>query len=96
MTEGKQLTDVSGGLYFGDNLPDEISGKPGEGQCRATLALVPCRQNAVNDCSGDVRQACLPEIGHAGKMLFPFSGLNILLTADRASDGLAEKNLYVA
>ncbi|MDN3635261.1 alpha/beta fold hydrolase [Neolewinella lacunae] len=88
-----RLTKIPIVIYYGDNIPREPSGKPGEEQWTAALAMAEKWRDAVNDRGGDVSLVYLPDVGITGNTHFPFSDLNNLEIADLVSNWLAEKKL---
>jgi len=89
----KRLTEIPIIIYYGDNIPNKPSGKPGEEQWTAALKMAERWRDTVNSYGGDVTLVYLPDIGITGNTHFPFSDLNNLEIADLVSDWLASKNL---
>jgi hypothetical protein len=91
--EFKRLTEIPIIIYYGDNIPNKPSGKPGEEQWTAALKMAERWRDTVNSYGGDVTLVHLPDIGITGNTHFLFSDLNNLEIADLVSDWLALKNL---
>ena len=88
-----QLTKIPIIIYFGDNIPDQPTTKPGEDNWRVRLAMARLWRDAVNRHGGDVSLVRLPDIGIRGNTHFPFSDLNNVEIADQVSRFLAAKKL---
>jgi len=88
-----QLTKIPIIVYFGDNIPDQPTTKPGEDNWRVRLAMARLWRDAVNRHGGDVTLVRLPDIGIRGNTHFAFSDLNNLQIADQVSKFLTAKGL---
>ena len=88
-----QLTKIPIIIYFGDNIPEQPTTKPGEDNWRVRLAMARLWRDAVNRHGGDVTLVQLPDIGIRGNTHFPFSDLNNIEIADQVSKFLAAKKL---
>ena len=88
-----QLTKIPIIIYFGDNIPEQPTSKPGEDNWRVRLAMARLWRDAVNRHGGDVTLVRLPDIGIRGNTHFPFSDLNNIEIADQVSKFLAAKEL---
>jgi pimeloyl-ACP methyl ester carboxylesterase len=89
----KQLTKFPIVIYFGDNIPDQPTTKPGEDNWRVRLAMAKLWVEAVNRHGGDATLVRLPDIGIRGNTHFMFSDLNNVEIADQVSRFLASKKL---
>jgi pimeloyl-ACP methyl ester carboxylesterase len=88
-----RLTRIPIIVYFGDNIPDQPTTKPGEDNWRVRLAMAKLWRDAVNRHGGDVTLVRLPDIGIRGNTHFPFSDLNNVEIANQVSKFLAAKGL---
>jgi pimeloyl-ACP methyl ester carboxylesterase len=88
-----QLTKIPIVLYYGDNIPDQVSGNPGQDAWRVRLAMARLWVDAVNMRGGCARLVHLPDIGIRGNTHFPFSDLNNTRIADLLSGFLRESGL---
>ena len=93
LSQFMQLTKIPIVVYFGDNIPEQPTAKPGEDNWRVRLAMARAWRDAVNRHGGDVTLVRLPDIGIRGNTHFAFSDLNNLQIADQVSKFLAEKRL---
>ena len=93
LSEFKRLTKIPIVIYFGDNIPEQPTARPGEDNWRVRLAMARLWRDAVNRHGGDVTLVHLPEIGIRGNTHFAFSDLNNLEIADQMSKFLNEKGL---
>jgi Alpha/beta hydrolase family len=93
MSQFKQLTKIPIIIYFGDNIREQPTTKPGEDNWRVRLAMAKLWRDAVNRHGGDVTLVRLPDIGIRGNTHFPFSDLNNAEVADHVSRFLAAKKL---
>jgi hypothetical protein len=93
MAEFKKLTKIPIIIYYGDYIPAEPTGNPGQEQWHAALVMAKLWRDAVNKHGGDVALIHLPEIGIKGNTHFPFSDLNNIEIADLMSKWLKEKKL---
>lgn len=88
-----KLTKIPIIIYYGDNIPKELSDNPGVDGWRARLEMARLWRDAVNRHGGDVTVVHLPETGIHGNTHFPFSDLNNVEIADLLSAWLKEKKL---
>lgn len=93
MSEFKRLTELPIVIFYGDNIPDEVSKIPGEDQWRASLSMAKLWTKTINKHGGDVTLIHLPEEGIQGNTHFPMSDLNNKEIADLMSKWLDEKKL---
>jgi hypothetical protein len=93
LPEFMKLTKIPIVIYYGDYIPDQPRGNPGQDQWRVRLAMARLWRDAVNRRGGDVTVVHLPEIGIRGNTHFPFSDLNNTEIADLMSKFLKEKGL---
>jgi len=93
MEDFMQLTKIPIVIYYGDNIPDQVSPNPGQDGWRVRLAMARLWADAVNRHGGDVTVVHLPEIGIYGNTHFPFSDLNNIEIADLLSKFFHEKGL---
>lgn len=88
-----KLTKIPIIIYYGDNIPKELSENSGADGWRARLEMARLWRDAVNKYGGDVTVVHLPEVGLKGNTHFPFSDLNNIEVADLMSKWLKEKGL---
>jgi hypothetical protein len=88
-----QLTKMPIVIYFGDNIPESPTARPGEDNWRVRLAMARLWRDAVNRHGGDVTLVHMPEIGIRGNTHFAFSDLNNLEIAELLSKYLKKKGL---
>ncbi|MCK9400410.1 MAG: alpha/beta fold hydrolase [Bacteroidales bacterium] len=93
MSDFMKLTKIPIIIYYGDNIPDQPMGNPGQDGWRARLEMARLWRDAVNRYGGDVTVVHLPEIGIHGNTHFPFSDLNNVEIADLLSKFLHDKGL---
>ena len=93
MKDFLQLTKIPIVLYYGDNIPEQASGNPGQDAWRVRLAMAGLWVDAVNRKGGHARLVHLPDIGIRGNTHFPFSDLNNMVIADLLSAVLTESGL---
>jgi hypothetical protein len=87
------LTKIPIIIFYGDNIPAQPMGNPGQDGWRIRLAMARLWRDAVNKRGGDVIVVHLPEIGIGGNTHFPFSDLNNIRIADELSTFLSTKKL---
>ena len=87
------LTRIPIVVYYGDNIPAQPHGNPGQDQWRVRLAMARLWADAVNRRGGDATVVHLPEVSVRGNTHFPFSDLNNLEVADLMSRFLGQKRL---
>ena len=88
-----QLTKIPIVVYYGDNIPTEISDNPGQDNWRVRLKMARIWVNTINRHGGDATLVHLPEIGIYGNTHFMFSDLNNVQIADLLSKWLKDKGL---
>jgi hypothetical protein len=93
LAEFMALTRIPIIIFYGDNIPSQPSGNPGQDGWRVRLAMARLWRDAVNRRGGDVTVVHLPEIGIRGNTHFPFSDLNNVQIADELSKFFAAKKL---
>jgi hypothetical protein len=93
MSEFIKLTNIPVIIFYGDNIPEKPTAKPGQDYWRVRLAMARLWRDAVNRLGGDVTLVHLPEMGIRGNTHFPFSDLNNLEIADLLTKFLKEKGL---
>lgn len=89
----RALTRVPILIYYGDFIPDEPSGNPGQDQWRSNLAFARKWRDAINRHGGDVTLVHLPEAGIRGNTHFPMSDLNNVDVANHMAAFLESKGL---
>jgi len=93
MAEFMKLTKIPIVIYFGDNIPSEPSGNPGEEQWSTFFEVAKKWVEIINKRGGDATVVHLPQIGINGNTHFPFSDLNNIEIANLLSKWLKEKGL---
>jgi hypothetical protein len=93
LAEFMPLTKIPIIIFYGDNIPSQPSGNPGQDGWRIRLTMARLWRDAVNRRGGDVTVVHLPEIGIRGNTHFPFSDLNNIQIADELSTFLSTKKL---
>ena len=93
LAEFMPLTQIPIVIFYGDNIPSQPAGNPGQDGWRVRLAMARLWRDAVNRRGGDVTVVHLPEIGILGNTHFPFSDLNNVQIADELSKFLSAKKL---
>ena len=93
MKDFLQLTKIPIVIYYGDNIPEQVSGNPGQDAWRVRLAMAKLWVEAVNGKGGHARLVHLPCIGIHGNTHFPFSDLNNTVIADLLSGFLTESGM---
>lgn len=88
-----QLTKMPIIVYYGDNIPTEISDNPGQDNWRVRLKMARIWADTINRHGGDATIVHLPEIGIYGNTHFMFSDLNNVQVADLLSKWLKDKGL---
>jgi hypothetical protein len=92
-SEFLKLTKIPIVIYYGDNIPDQPSTRPGEEQWRVFVSIARQWRDVVNRHGGDVTLIELPRIGITGNTHFPMSDLNNVIIADQVSSFLRAKGL---
>ncbi|MFT4019380.1 MAG: alpha/beta fold hydrolase [Agriterribacter sp.] len=87
------LTKIPIVIYYGDNIPETLSGNPGADGWRVRLKMARLWAETVNKYGGDATVVHLPEVGINGNTHFPFSDLNNIEVADLMAEWLKEKGL---
>lgn len=87
------LTKIPIVLFYGDNIPDQPTGFPGQDNWRVRLKMARFWRDAVNRHGGDVTVVHLPEIGIRGNTHFLFSDLNNRDIAEQMTAFLKKKRL---
>lgn len=72
----KKLTKTPIVIYYGDNIPTEVSDNPGQDNWRVRLSMARLWADKINQHGGPASVVHLPEIGVYGNTHFPFSDLN--------------------
>jgi len=93
LAEFMPLTQIPIIIFYGDYIPSQPAGNPGQDGWRVRLAMARLWRDAVNRRGGDVTVVHLPEMGIRGNTHFPFSDLNNLQIADELSKFLSAKKL---
>lgn len=93
MPDFMKLTKIPIIIFYGDNIPAQPVGNPGQDQWRVRLDMARLWAKAVNSRGGDVSVVHLPEVGVRGNTHFPFSDLNNLEVADLMYKFLESKRL---
>jgi pimeloyl-ACP methyl ester carboxylesterase len=93
LSDFMKLTKIPIIMYYGDNIPEQPTKKPGQDNWRVRLAMARLWRDTVNRHGGDVTLIHLPEIGIKGNTHFAFADLNNIQIADLVSRFLKEKNL---
>ncbi|WP_094606170.1 hypothetical protein SPSIL_040090 [Sporomusa silvacetica DSM 10669] len=88
-----QLTKMPIIVYYGDNIPTEISDNPGQDNWRVRLKMARIWADTINRHGGDATLVHLPEVGIYGNTHFMFSDLNNVQIADLLSKWLKDKGL---
>lgn len=91
--EFMKLTRIPIVLYFGDNIPEEVSEDPGKDNWRTRLAMAKMWVETVNRYGGDATLVHLPEVGIHGNTHFAFSDLNNLDIAELMEQWIKDKKL---
>ena len=93
LVEFMPLTQIPIIIFYGDNIPLQPAGNPGQDGWRVRLAMARLWRDAVNRRGGDVTVVHLPEVGIRGNTHFPFSDLNNVQIADELSKFFSAKKL---
>lgn len=89
----KKLTKMPIVIYYGDNIPTEISDNPGQDNWRVRVKMAKLWVEKVNQYGGNAQVVELPTLGLNGNTHFPFSDLNNVQVADVLSKWLHENKL---
>ncbi|MDN4500995.1 alpha/beta fold hydrolase [Alteromonadaceae bacterium BrNp21-10] len=93
LAEFKKLTQIPIVIYYGDNIPQQPSGNPGQDGWRVRLEMAYEWANTINQYGGDATVVHLPKVGIYGNTHFPFSDLNNRDIAELMADWLHDKKL---
>lgn len=93
LSDFMQLTKIPIIVYYGDNIPTEISDNPGQDNWRVRLKMARLWADAINRHGGDATIVHLPDMGIYGNTHFPFSDLNNVQIADLLAKWLKDKGL---
>jgi len=88
-----RLTKIPIIIYYGDNIPSELTGVWGQDGWAARLKMARLWADCVNRHGGDATVIHLPEIGIRGNTHFLMSDLNNMQIANLMYQWLHEKNL---
>lgn len=88
-----KLTKIPIVLYFGDNIPEEVSEELGAENWRTRLQMGRKFVETVNKYGGNATLVELPKIGVYGNTHFPFTDTNNIEIADLLSKWLKENKL---
>ena len=91
--EFKKLTKVPIVVYFGDNIPTEITDNWGLDNWRIRVNLARKWEKLMNEAGGDVKVVMLPDIGIKGSTHFMMADLNNKQVADAMEKWMREKGL---
>lgn len=89
----KTLTKIPIIIYYGDNIPTEVSSNPGQDNWRVRLKMARLWVDKINQHGGNAQVMHLPEIGIYGNTHFPFSDLNNQKIAELLSSWLKQNQL---
>ena len=90
-----KLTKIPILIFYGGNIPEEISDNWGQDNWRVRLKMARLWVETVNRHGGDARLIHLPELGIDGNTHSLFADLNNEKLADIQEEWLHEKNLDV-
>lgn len=76
MAEFKKLTQIPIVIYYGDNIPVEVSENAGQDNWRVRLKMAQLWVDKINQHGGNAELVSLPSLGIYGNTHFPFSDLN--------------------
>lgn len=93
MAEFKKLTTMPIVIYYGDNIPSEVSDNPGQDNWRVRVKMAKLWVDKINHYGGKAQVVELPDLGIYGNTHFPFSDLNNQQVADLLSKWLHENKL---
>ena len=91
--EFKKLTKVPIVVYFGDNIPTEITDNWGLDNWRIRVNLAKKWEKMMNEAGGDVKVVMLPDIGIKGSTHFMMADLNNREVANAMEKWMKEKGL---
>ena len=92
-TEFKKLTKIPIMVYFGDNIPTEITDNWGLDNWRIRVNLARKWEKMMNEAGGDVKVVMLPDIGIKGSTHFMMADLNNREVANAMEKWMREKGL---
>jgi len=92
-TEFKKLTKIPIVVYFGDNIPTELTDNWGLDNWRIRVNLAKKWEKMMNEAGGDVKVVMLPEIGIKGSTHFMMADLNNREVANAMEKWMKEKGL---
>ena len=91
--EFKKLTKIPIVVYFGDNIPTELTDNWGLDNWRIRVNLAKKWEKMMNEAGGDVKVILLPEIGIKGSTHFMMADLNNREVANAMEKWMKEKGL---
>ena len=91
--EFKKLTKIPIVVYFGDNIPSELTDNWGLDNWRIRVNLAKKWEKLMNEAGGDVKVVMLPEIGIKGSTHFMMADLNNREVANTMEKWMREKGL---
>lgn len=92
-TEFKKLTKIPIVVYFGDNIPTELTDNWGLDNWRIRVNLAKKWEKMMNEAGGDVKVVMLPDIGIKGSTHFMMADLNNREVANAMEKWMKEKGL---
>ena len=92
-TEFKKLTKIPIVVYFGDNIPTELTDNWGLDNWRIRVNLAKKWEKIMNEAGGDVKVILLPEIGIKGSTHFMMADLNNREVVNAMEKWMKEKGL---
>ena len=92
-TEFKKLTKIPIVVYFGDNIPTELTDNWGLDNWRIRVNLAKKWEKMMNEAGGDVKVVMLPDIGIKGSTHFMMAYLNNREVANAMEKWMKEKGL---
>jgi pimeloyl-ACP methyl ester carboxylesterase len=93
MDQFKKLTKMPIVIYYGDNIPNEVSDNPGQDNWRVRVKMANMWADTVNRYGGHAEVVELPKLGLKGNTHFPFSDLNNEQVADVLNNWLKSNAL---
>lgn len=93
MNDFMKLTKIPIVMYFGDNIPEQVTNELGAENWRTRLALGRLFVETINSHGGNASLVELPKIGIYGNTHFLMSDLNNIEIADLLSDWMKKKGL---
>jgi len=92
-TEFKKLTKIPIVVYFGDNIPTELTDNWGLDNWRIRVNLAKKWEKMMNEAGGNVKVVMLPDIGIKGSTHFMMADLNNREVANAMEKWMKEKGL---